>query len=234
MKLRAALLVDNLQVAKWQLEALEAANNSIDIVLLLNCENTRSKKNYVKNFFYYALNVFTLKNSLTKRVPINREIAKVVNFESIYEGIWQSFPKKIYDSLEEENVDLVIKFGMSLLRLEENQKIPPVLSFHHGNPSKYRGRPAGFYEIINREKSTGIIVQSLSNKLDAGEIYAYAESKIVNYSYKKTALNFYSNSVPLLNKAITRLANQTPIKMSVDGKNYRLPSNYNVPSFFKK
>lgn len=231
MKLRAALLVDNLQVARWQLEALEAANESIDIVLVLNCENTRNKKNYVKNFFYYALNVFTLRNSLTKRAQINRKIAKVINFESIYEGAWQSFPKKIYDCLEEENVDLVIKFGMSLLRLEENQKIPPILSFHHGNPSKYRGRPAGFYEIINREKSTGIIVQSLSNKLDAGEIYAYAESKIVNYSYKKTALNFYSNSIPLLNKAIVNLANQTPIKMSVEGKNYRLPSNYKVISF---
>jgi folate-dependent phosphoribosylglycinamide formyltransferase PurN len=231
MKLRAALLVDNLQVARWQLEALEAANDSIDIVLLLNCENTRNKKNYVKNLFYYALNVFTLKNSLTKRAPINREIAKVINFESIYEGAWQSFPKKIYESLEKENIDLVIKFGMSLLRLEENRKIPPILSFHHGNPSKYRGRPAGFYEIINREKSTGIIVQSLSNKLDAGEIYAYAESKIVNYSYKKTALNFYSNSVPLLNKAIVNLAKQTPTTMSVDGKNYRLPSNDKVVSF---
>ncbi len=131
MKLRAALLVDNLEVSRWQLEALEAANESIDIVLILNCENTRNKKNYVKNFFYYALNVFTLKNSLTKRAPINRKIAKVKNLESIYEGVWQSFPKKIYDSLEEENVDLIIKFGMNLLRLEENQKIPPILSFHH-------------------------------------------------------------------------------------------------------
>ena len=231
MKLRAALLVDNLQISRWQLKALEVAQESIDVVLVLNCKNTSNKKNYVKNFFFYALNIFTLKNSLTKLAPINLAQTEVCNFESIYKGAWQSFPKGVYDALDEASVDLVIKFGMSLLRLDEHHKTPPILSFHHGNPSKYRGRPAGFYEILNREKLTGIIVQSISNKLDAGEIYAYAESKVVNYSYKKTALNFYSNSVPLLNKAIVNLTDQTPIQMSVDGKNYRLPSNYKVISF---
>ena len=33
---------------------------------------------------------------------------------------------------------------MNLLRIDENLKLPPILSFHHGDPSKYRGRPAGF------------------------------------------------------------------------------------------
>tara|TARA_B100000401_G_scaffold428929_1_gene362036 strand:+ start:176 stop:1756 length:1581 start_codon:yes stop_codon:yes gene_type:complete len=231
MKLRAALLVDNLHICRWQLDALEAAQESIDLVLVLNCKNTSNKKSHLKNFFYYVLNFFTLKNSLTKQIPINIEKADVVNFESIYKGVWQSLPKEVYDVLDARRVDLVIKFGMILLRLDEHQKMPPILSFHHGNPSKYRGRPAGFYEILNKEKSIGIIVQSLSNKLDAGEIYAYGESKIVNYSYKTTALNFYSNSAPLLNKAIVNLSNQTTIQMSVDGKNYRLPSNYKVISF---
>lgn len=231
MKVRAALLVDNLQICRWQLEALAAAKDSIDLVLVLNCQNTSNKKSVLKYFLYYVLNLFTLKNSLTKRIPINLEQTEVVNFESIYKGAWQSLPKEVYDALEQGSVDVVIKFGMSLLRLDEHQKMPPFLSYHHGNPSKYRGRPAGFYEILNGEKSTGIIVQSLSNKVDAGEIYAYAESKVVNYSYKKTALNFYSNSAPLLNKAIVNLANQTTIRMNVDGKNYRLPSNYKVISF---
>lgn len=231
MKLKAAVLVDNLQICRWQLDALKAAQESIDLVLVLNCQNTNNKRSYLKNFFYYALNFFTLKNYLTKRISVNIEQTEVVNFESIYKGAWQSLPKEVYDALDAGSVELVIKFGMSLLRLDEHKKMPPILSFHHGNPSKYRGRPAGFYEILNGEKSTGIVVQSLSNKLDAGEIYAYAESKVVNYSYKKTALNFYYNSVPLLKKSIVNLSNQTPIKMSVDGKNSRLPSNYKVISF---
>ena len=231
MKLRAALLVDNLQICRWQLDALEAAHRSVELVLVLNCQNTRNKKNYIKNFLYYALNLITLKNSLTKRIPISLNQTEVVNFQSKYESAWQSLPEKVYNELESGSVDLVIKFGMGLLRLDDQRKLPPFLSYHHGNPSKYRGRPAGFYEILNREKTIGIIVQSLSNKLDAGEIYAYAEAKIVNYSYKKTALNFFSNSAPLLNKAIVNLSNKSAIKMNVGGKNYRLPSNYKVVSF---
>ena len=91
--MRAALLVDNLQISRWQLEALDVAQESIDLVLVLNCKNTSNKKNYVKNFFFYALNIFTLKNSLTKRVPINLEQTEVINFESIYKGAWQSLPR---------------------------------------------------------------------------------------------------------------------------------------------
>ena len=231
MKLRAALLVDDLQISRWQKDALEAASISTEIVLVFNCLNTKTKRGYVKNFLYYAINSFTLKNSLTKRQSLDFSQSEIINFLSTYEGTWQSLPDKVYYELKSGRIDLVIKFGMGLLKLDEQQKIPPILSYHHGNPSKYRGRPAGFYEILNKEKTTGIIVQSLSNKLDAGEIYAYAESKVVNYSYTKTALNFYSNSVPLLNKAILNLSNKSKIKMNVDGKNYRLPSNGKVIRF---
>lgn len=229
--MRAALIVDNMQLSKWQLDALDAASNSIEIVLIFNCQNTLTKKRYLKNFLYYALNIFTLRNHLTKRQKFSFPNATVINFDSIYKGAWQSLPEKIYKELEGGNIDVVIKFGMSLLSLNEEKKLPPILSYHHGNPSKYRGRPAGFYEIYNNERTTGIIVQSICNKLDAGEIYAFAESKVVNFSYKKTALNFYSNSVPLLDCAIRNLSNKTKLNIKVDGKNYRLPSNAKVSIF---
>ena len=226
--MKAALIVDNLQLSKWQLDALDAASNSIEIVLILNCQNTIIKKRYLKNFLYYALNIFTLQNHLTKRQSFSLPNTKIVNFDSIYKGAWQSLPEKIYKEFEDANIDVVIKFGMSLLTLDEQKQLPHILSYHHGNPSKYRGRPAGFYEIYNNERSTGIIVQSICNKLDAGEIYAFAESKVVNFSYKKTALNFYSNSIPLLNCAVRNLSNKTKLNIKVDGKNYRLPSNAKV------
>ncbi len=226
--MRAALIVDNLHLDKWQLDALNASTSSIEIVLILNCQNTKTKKNYLKNFLYYILNIFTLKNHFTKRESFNFPDATVISFDSIYKGAWQSLTEKIYQELENPSIDVVIKFGMSLLSLDETKKLPPILSYHHGDPSKYRGRPAGFYEILNNEKTIGIIIQSICNRLDAGEIYAFAESKIVNFSYKKTALNFYSNSVPLLGEAIRNLSKKNKLDIKVDGKNYRLPSNTKV------
>lgn len=231
MKKKAALLLDNLELSKWQSDALADAYEFIDIVTVLNCKNTHTKKRYIKNFLYYILNICSLRNHLTKKTKKKFLDIKVIDFNSIYSGAWQLFPSEIYKELENNNIDVVIKFGMSLLRIDEDRKIPPILSYHHGDPSKYRGRPAGFYEILNGEKLSGIIVQSINNKLDAGEIYAFAQSKVEKFSYKKTTTHFYSNSAPLLKIAIKNLFSNSPIEKRVDGKNYRLPSNFTVIKF---
>ena len=231
MKRKAALIVDKLQVTQWQLDALQAANDSLEILLVLNCQNTRTKKRLLKHFFYYVLNALSLQNYLTRRRQVRFPNAKVIDFESTNNGAWQSLPEGIYDELKRSEIDVVIKFGMNLLRVDEDKSSPPILSYHHGDPSKYRGRPAGFYEVLSGEKTIGIIVQTLSNELDAGEIYAFAESKVVSYSYKKTALNFYLNSAPLLNKAVANFAAGLKVDRKSDGKNYRLPSNFKVLRF---
>ena len=151
----------------------------------MNCKNKRSQKFFFKHLFYYILNIFCLKNSLTKQEQYEILDKDIIDFNSDYNGMWQSIPKEVYASILHKKVNLVIKFGMNLLKVDQKLNSVPFLSFHHGNPSKYRGRPAGFYEILNGEKTVGIIVQELTNKLDAGKVLAFAESKIVKFSYKK-------------------------------------------------
>ena len=71
--------------------------------------------------------------------------------------------------------DVVIKLGMNLHR--DPDDLPArygVLSFHHGDPSEYRGRPAGFYEVLAGADHIAAIVQRIGNKLDAGKVLAYA------------------------------------------------------------
>lgn len=231
-KLKAAIILDNLTMTKWQQNALEEASESLDIVVIFNCQNTKTKKDLKNNFMYYFLNVFTLKNSFTKRIKYNVVNEKVLSFNSIYKGSWQSIPKNISQNLFSNQIDVVIKFGMSLLKIDENLDQITVLSFHHGDPSKFRGRPAGFYELLYDEDKSGIIVQELTNKLDAGRVLAFAESKLIHHSYKKTAENFYNQSQFLLNKAIINLQNNEYLHIATDGKNYRLPSNSTVIYFF--
>jgi hypothetical protein len=121
-KKRAAIIIDNLQLKKWQLDAIQAANKTIEIVLILNCQNTRFKKNYVKHFLYYILNFLSLKNHLTKNQKIIVGDTELINFDSCYEGKWQLFPSDFYEYLNSRKIDLVIKFGMGLLRLDEKKK----------------------------------------------------------------------------------------------------------------
>ncbi len=116
--LRAALIVDGNEITKWQMDALDAARDLLEIDLVLSCTNTSTKKNISKNFLYYILNIFTLKNRLTRRLPL-RDDVKVIKFSSIYEGAWQRIPVEISEELKNSRIDLIIKFGMSLLRIDE-------------------------------------------------------------------------------------------------------------------
>lgn len=231
-KLRTALILDNLGMRKWQKNALEQACDILDIQLILNCKNTKTKKRFIKNFSYYMLNVLALKNDMTKRSVYKISNETVLDFDSIYTGNWQSLPKNILEHLIDKKIDVVIKFGMSLLKIDERLDEIPILSFHHGDPSKFRGRPAGFYELLNNEEKSGLIVQKLTNKLDGGEILAFAESKLVHHSYKKSAEQFYRQSQFLLRKALINLDKGVSVPIPTDGKNYHLPSNFVVMQFF--
>jgi hypothetical protein len=229
--IRVALIIDGNTVTKWQKDALENVSDLLDIRLVLSCTNTHTKKNLTKHFLYYALNLFTLKNYLTRRVNLEYDGAKFIQFDSIYEGAWQKIPDLISREFADLKIDIVIKLGMSLLRVDGILSQLKILSFHHGDPTYFRGRPAGFYELIQRKGSVGTIVQELSNKLDAGKVWAISHSKVHHHSYKKTAINFYANSQFLLRKAFLNLSRNTPIDISSEGKNYRLPSNLLVLKF---
>ncbi|NCT82266.1 MAG: hypothetical protein GXC94_03930 [Comamonadaceae bacterium] len=230
--LRAALILDGAEITQWQKDALDAARDLLDIKIVLSCTNSRTKKNLTKNFLYYLLNIVSLKNRLTRKVRLDRQEVPVVEFDSIYEGSWQRIPSSVSKEIADSNIDVIIKFGMSLLRIDEALSRIKILSFHHGDPSCFRGRPAGFYELLFRADSVGVIVQELSNKLDAGKVWAICHSKIQHHSYKKTAINFYANSRFLLRKALINLANNRPVDIEPNGKNYRLPGNLLVLKFF--
>ena len=234
MKIRTAILLDNGEISKWQKDALEYAKDLLEIKAIINCNNTHIKRNLKKNFLYYILNFLSLRNSESKKRPFYTSESRVLSFNSEYDGMWQKIPDELLKQLDIGGIDLIIKFGMNLLKIEGELFKHTILSFHHGDPSKYRGRPAGFYEILNDEKKIGIIVQKLSNKLDAGKIYSFTETKVVDFSYKKTAMNFYYASKFSLRKAIVNLKNNNPVDVKTNGKNFKIPSNYLVLRFLLK
>jgi len=234
MKLKVALLIDKLAVTEWQRQALEDVQDLVDVVLVINCQNTKSPKSIIKTFFYHIIRILCLKNDLTKRNVLTTHDADLISFESTYDGIWQTIPSEITQELIEKKIRLVIKFGMGLLRIDEKLSNFDILSFHHGDPEFYRGRPAGFYEIYHYADRIGIMVQIVSNTVDAGEVLVLAHAKIIHYSYKQTARNFYKNSIPLLRKAIINYLEGKRIEIKKLGNNYKLPSNLTVGKFVLK
>ena len=126
----------------------------------------------------------------------------------------------------------MIKFGLGLLRIPENLPLRHgVLSYHHGDPRSYRGRPAGFHEMVSHEPIMGVIVQRLSNVLDGGEVLAEAKSPVYPHSYRATLTNAYRSGVPLLGAAVRNLLFHRQTDIDSLGRNYSLPNNAVVAKF---
>jgi hypothetical protein len=157
---------------------------------------------------------------------------KSINFDCQQSGIWQTIDDSTKSEISKQNLDLIIKFGMNLLK--DPQEIPSkfgVLSFHHGDPSEFRGRPSAFYELFGDANHVGAVVQQLSNNLDAGLIRSFGKYRITGHSYRQTLESLFANSASLLRLAILNCVNLVEIELSTAGKNHRLPSNKTVVQF---
>ena len=228
--MKVAIIVDNGFLTLWQYNSLKLASNLVDIKLILNCKNTITKRNYIKYFVYYVINFLFIRNKHSAKISINNKFStsKFFDFESHYFDNRQHLPKETLEIIKNEKIELIIKFGMNLLNVDNIDKVVKngAISFHHGDPSKYRGRPAGFYEILNKENCIGIVVQRLKNSIDNGKIIAFAQSKVFPYSYKKTILNTFSNSKYLLKKALLNILDNKIYNLQYSKKLYSLPNNY--------
>jgi len=234
-RLKVGLIVDSQSISKWQSSAIENCHDLIEVNTIIYCANSKTHKQPLKSALYYLLNFSSIQNTQTQSVPwrqLTTEGFELINFDCQYSGIWQSIDNSTKSEIENRNLDLIIKFGMNLLK--DPQNIPSkygVLSFHHGDPSEYRGRPSGFYELINGANHVGAVVQQLSNKLDGGTIRSFGKYRIINHSYRQTLENLFANSASLLRLAILNCVTSVTIDLSTAGKNHRLPSNKTVAKF---
>jgi hypothetical protein len=230
--MRLAILIEG-KVSRWQHKALERISRKHEIYLLTSSGHRHKKS--AKHAFYYALNLFTIRNHMTRKVELAPEALNVrgsLSFSPSFEGAWAVLPKEVFDWVAAHKIDAIVKFGLGLLRIPDPALLPvPILSYHHGDPRSYRGRPAGFYELLNGEPYVGQIVQALGAKLDAGTVYAFTQSRAIPYSYRKTLIEAYSLSPYLLETAVENLCLNRPVQLGTEGRNYRLPPNGTVLRF---
>lgn len=224
-KFKIAVIIENKKICKWQLESLMLSSDLIDVEIVLNCENSFKRNIKFSNLFYYCFAYFFAKIDERTLVDYPDFLGVVKSFKSTKFKNRQSLPTNVIRELREKKIDFIVKFGMGLLEIPSSLREVPILSFHHGDPSKYRGRPAIFYEQINGEKKIGIMIQILTNSLDGGPMLAFAEAPSITYSYRKTVRTVYSTSKFLLRKAILAYSQGNTIKYIPSRISYKLPSN---------
>lgn len=225
---RLALIVDELSIARFQLEGLKLLKLApLDV---FSCTNTNVRRDLVKHFLYYLLKLLVWRTPEERRIALpatGLPLGRSWSFQSLQDGSWQSLPPHVVRQLCSGRYDAILKFGMNLMRVPAELS-DRILSYHHGDPDTYRGRPAGLYELLNGEPAMGQVIQILSNKLDAGRVVAFAETKVHNHSYRTTLRESLRHSPLLLPIALRNLATGRVIPRRSTGKNFRLPSNWLV------
>jgi hypothetical protein len=231
---KIGLLIDRGRVASWQADALRAIAEPSRF-FIYDCSNSRSHRTRLAHAVYYGLNLLAVRNPLTRRVPVPAElqIDRRTSFEAEPSGAWEQLPSALLDQISEDSPEIIIKFGMGLLRVPPKLACP-ILSYHHGDPRQYRGRPAGFYEIMNGATEIGQVVQILSNQLDAGAVVAFAETKAHRHSWRQSLMEAYRVSPLLLSQAIRNARIGRTLAMNPKGRNYRLPSNVTALHFIAR
>lgn len=231
--MKIGVLLDGTTLARWQAEALLAVSAEADFAIY-SCTTPAPARRSVRNGLYYVLNLFTVRNRMTRRVvvPAKLRVAAARTFAAQSDGAWQSLPFDLLEKIADDGPQVLIKFGMGLLKIPSAKDLAaPILSYHHGDPAKFRGRPAGFYELQSGETTVGQVVQVLSNALDSGPIVASAETQAIAHSYRATLIEAYRHSPMLLRSAIRNAADNRSRPAGTLGPAYRLPGNLAVLFF---
>ncbi len=231
--MKIGVIIDGAMLARWQADALQNLAGEAEFVIY-SCESDVPARRQLRHALYYLLNLVTVRNRLTRKVDLPTQLAIVARrpFRAEVEGAWQRLPPELLTRIEEDAPAVLVKFGMGLLKIPAADQLSvPILSYHHGDPARFRGRPAGFYELLHGEATVGQIVQILSDKLDSGKIVAAAETKAVAHSYRATLVEAYRHSPLILRAAIANAVAGKAWEPPQWGKAYRLPGTATVLEF---
>jgi hypothetical protein len=83
----------------------------------------------------------------------------------------QQFSAEDVAALRSYDLDVILRFGFKILRggVLKSARYG-IWSFHHGDNSEYRGGPALFWEVVQNNPCSGVILQVLNEKLDDGMV----------------------------------------------------------------
>jgi len=240
-----ALLLDNPSLSEWQrqsLEALRAAENfdvSVDLVLVNRVKTESTMRERVKQFIHEMSlwKLYTAYRLLIASDPWYEHSTSLDDLDWLSsasrqqvepnpaEPFGNELPTQAVERLTE--TDVAIRFGFGVLRGEAlTAPAHGVLSYHHGDLSAYRGRPAGFYEFLHGEETAGITVQRLTEELDNGMVAAATEVDIAGaHSWREVKSRLFAASPDLLPVAVENCIEESLSTPDSLGPLYRLPSN---------
>lgn len=194
--LRFAVMCNGTEFHRWQADAIrDLIAKGHKVVLLIRdarriSSSARQKKKGIKpaqkKLFNYLMRVM-FEPDAKRLVDLSAELQNVDTLACHVEkrGSAEYFIGAEVQAIHTYRPDFILRFAFNIIRGEILTVAKyGVWSFHHDDEMKYRGGPAGFWEIYKGDPVTGAIMQRLTERLDAGIILKKAYLKTVFHSYK--------------------------------------------------
>ncbi len=245
-KLRIGLLLDDFSIPHWAYRMMELINesSSSEIVLIVKNESERKeKKGLIKKlwavrgkiiytlyrkvdrkFFTSSPDAFERKDILSiLSIPIINVVPEKTKFcDWINDGDIQK--------IRQYEVDIFVRLGFRILKGDILKAARyGVWSFHHGDNTVNRGGPPGFWEVMKGLSETGVILQILNDKLDAGTILFKSFSLTDNISVNRNTNSYYWKALSFLPCKIEEL-----YKLGEEAFFQRINSKNNALEFYDK
>jgi hypothetical protein len=188
-----AIMVNGQHLKRWQAETIEILNQSglCRCVLIISNPDVTSHK---KNVFGKLLNRRLLYNFLLNRyfnvgaeqmctLPTD---VPIIEIAAEQKGVSHYFTEADILKIKEFRPAFIVRFGYNILRGAILEAAPyGIWSYHHGDERKFRGGPFGFHEIRTKTPVSGVILQKLTSRLDAGQVLLRREYITVMHSWKE-------------------------------------------------
>jgi len=110
-------------------------------------------------------------NHPLKRVDCSELLAGIerIEVEPIGKKFVHRFPPEALETIRARNLDVLLRFGFNILKGDILTAARyGVWSYHHGDNEFFRGGPPHFWELCENAPLSGVILQVLTEDLDAG------------------------------------------------------------------
>ena len=217
--IRFGVLVNSDTVEAWQhkiLSELLSAGAKAELVIHPEIQafraNSRSSIfNYpFKKLLFRLYDRFLFKPSSKNRLSTEGlfKDSEHIYCQTSHQKWSEYFSKEDIDKIKSRKLHFILRFGFGIIRggiLESAEY--GVWSYHHGDETKFRGGPPGFWEIYKKDKVTGVILQKLTEKLDGGIILEKAWFPTLNHSYSGQLDQLYFGASYMPERAIRNILN---------------------------
>jgi len=176
---------------------------------LVKIEKLLLKRNQIHKNHFNKCDLFDCINEIIDVEPI---ISK--------SGFIYRYSDNDIQKIKQKNIDVLIRCCSGILRGDILTVAKyGIISFHHADNKINRGGPPGFWEVFNKEDSTGFTIQQLTDELDGGNVLCKGYVA-TSYYYLLNQANLYNKANFYMKKVLSDLATNRKLPKKLDSFPY--------------